>query len=62
MLNDMLQEIYKKAEELEESDFLSADIDWQAVMDNFSKSLLEDDIRAMKLVCVCEGMIVNAEK
>lgn len=62
MLNDILKEIYQRAEELEKTDFFPANTDWQAVMENISMSLLEEDLRAMKLVCVSEGMIVNAEK
>lgn len=62
MQNDILQEIYKRAEELEKSDFFPADIDWQAVMDNFSKTFIEYSIRAMKMVCVKDGVIVDGEE
>jgi len=59
MLNDILMEIYHRAEELEKTDFFPKDTDWQAIMDNISMSLLEDDIRAIKFVRVCNGEIIE---
>ncbi len=44
-------------DELEYSDFFSEDVDWEAVMLNLTLSGLEEDLKAMNLVCVCNGEI-----
>lgn len=62
MRNIELEEIYKKAEELDKSGFFPANIDFEVVMQNFMMQWLGDDLQAMKLICVSEGMVCNAEK
>lgn len=49
----------KRTEELEYSDFFSEDIDWKAVMLNLTLSGIEEDIKAMKFVRVCNGEIIE---
>lgn len=48
-------------DELEYSDFFSEDIDWEAVMLNLTLRGIEEDLKAMNLVCVCNGEIAHEE-
>ena len=50
-----------RSEELEHSDDFPENTDFQAVMLNLIMSSIEEDVQAMKFICVSNGEIINEE-